>query len=123
MLDITPEDIAALQDDVLRELVGRLCEATVRASGQSPSGVTWSGHQDAADGGIDVRVEANGALSGFIPSQNTGYQVKKPDLPPAAIRDEMAPGGIVRPSIKELADRSGAYVIVSSGASVTDAVL
>lgn len=123
MLDITPEDIATLQDDVLRELVGRLCEATVKARGLPSSGVTWSGHQDAADGGIDVRVEADGALIGFIPSQNTGYQVKKPDLAPSAIRDEMAPGGIVRPSIKDLVDRSGAYVIVSSGASATDAAL
>ncbi|MCV9934775.1 hypothetical protein OIU35_00220 [Boseaceae bacterium BT-24-1] len=123
MLDITPDDIAALQDDVLRELVGRLCEAAVRVSGQSPSGVTWSGSQDAGDGGIDVRVEAQGDLTGFVPSKNTGYQVKKPDLAGAAIREEMAPKGKLRASIKELADTSGAYVIVSSGASVADSAL
>jgi hypothetical protein len=123
MLDIIPDDIAALQDDVLRELVGRLCEASVRASGQAPSGVTWSGSQDAGDGGIDVRVEAQGDLSGFVPSKITGYQVKKPDLAAAAIRKEMAPKGKLRSSIKELADQAGAYVIVSSGASVADSAL
>lgn len=123
MLDISPDDIAALQDDVLRELVGRLCEASVRASGQAPSGVTWSGSQDAGDGGIDVRVEAQSDLAGFVPSKNAGYQVKKPDLGPAGIRKEMAPRGKLRPSIKELADRAGAYVIVSSGASVADSAL
>ena len=35
-------------------------------------------------------------------------------MPKAAIRDEMRPAGVIRPVIQELADESGAYVIVSA---------
>jgi len=56
MFEITAEDIALLNDENLRALVARLCEAEVRRRGFSTSCVTWGGNQNAADGGIDVRV-------------------------------------------------------------------
>ena len=56
----------------------------------------------------------------FVPRQHTGFQVKKPDMPASAIRDEMRPGGVLRPVIAELAARSGAYIIVSAQGSVAD---
>ena len=40
MFDITPDDIAKLDDEKLREVVGRLCEAEVRRRGFSASSVT-----------------------------------------------------------------------------------
>ena len=122
MLEITADDIAQLADDDLRELVGRLCEAEMRKRQLPAKAVTWGGHQDAADGGIDVRVDLveGTAIDGFIPRAVTGFQVKKPDTAEGAISDEMRPKGTLRPAIQDLARRNGAYIIVSSGASVTD---
>ena len=125
MLEVTADDIAALADDDLRTLVALLCEADLRSRGLPVSAVTWGGHQDAADGGIDVRIElpAEIVMAGFIPRPATGFQVKKPDMPAGAITNEMQPGGVLRPSIQSLADRNGAYIIVSSTGSVADTAL
>lgn len=122
MIDITPDDIASLNDTDLRELVARLCEAELLSRGLSPVAVTWGGSQTAPDGGLDVRVELppQTTIGGYIPSKITGFQVKKPDMPPAAIKKEMRPNGKLRPVIQELAMEKGAYIIVSSSASTTD---
>jgi hypothetical protein len=53
-------------------------------------------------------------IEGFVPRLSTGFQVKKPDMPRAAILAEMRPAGAIRPVIEELADEAGAYIIVSS---------
>ncbi len=42
---------------------------------------------------------------------------------PAKIREEMRPRGQIRPAILELADKAGAYIIVSAKGSVSDAAL
>jgi hypothetical protein len=125
MFEITGNDIAALNDEQLRALVARLCEAELRALGLPASAVTWGGNQDARDGGIDVRVKLpdTAAIDGFIPRPATGFQVKKPDTTPGAVAPEMAPGGTVRRAIQELAKASGAYIIVSSGTSASDSAL
>ncbi len=44
-------------------------------------------------------------------------------MPATAIRSEMRPKGVLRDVIRELADASGAYVIVSAQGSVTDSAL
>ena len=89
------------------------------------SSVTWGGNQNAADGGIDVRVALQGSdlIDGFVPRPNTCFQVKKPDMNPAAILEEMRPKGTPRPAIRDLADRSGAYIIVCSAGSTSDTAL
>lgn len=51
MLEISPDDIALLNDTELRTLIGLLCEAELRKRGLSAAAVTWSGHQNSADGG------------------------------------------------------------------------
>jgi len=56
MLEITDDYIALLSDGDLRNLIGLLCEADLRKRALPASVVTWSGDQDAKDGGIDVRV-------------------------------------------------------------------
>ncbi|MBW4028813.1 MAG: hypothetical protein HIU93_15705 [Acidobacteria bacterium] len=83
MFDITGQDISLLSDEDLRALIGRLCEAELRRHGLSPLAVTWGGHQNAADGGIDVRVAAETAIpaTSTIPRSNVGYQVKAEDMP------------------------------------------
>lgn len=125
MLEITPDDIAALADDDLRALVAHLCEAEVRKHNLSAAAVTWGGHQDATDGGIDVRVDLpiETKISGFIPRATTGFQVKKPDMPAHAITNEMLSNGRLRPSIEALASKNGSYIIVSSTGSVSDIAL
>ena len=51
LLEIVGDDIAMLEDDDLRNLIGLLCEADYRLAGLPTKGITWGGHQDAKDGG------------------------------------------------------------------------
>jgi len=121
MFEITASDIALLNDEDLRALVGLLCESEVRMRGFSAATVTWGGDQNAVDGGFDVRVALSGdaVIGGFVPRPATGLQVKKQNMPRTEILAEMRPHGALRPSIRELADQNGAYIIVSSS-SVSD---
>lgn len=125
MLDITGNDISDLNDSDLRSLVGLLCEAELSFYGIPTAGVTWGGHQNAPDGGIDVRVEVTNAphSDSFIPRATTAYQVKKPDMPRSAINYEMKPKGKLRDAIKDLVGSKGAYIIVSSQDSTSDSSL
>ena len=125
MFEITSDDIAKLDDEKLRAVVALLCETELRKRGLSPSCVTWGGNQNAADGGIDVRVAVplGAVLDGFVPRAATGFQVKRQDMPSAEIIGEMRPNGVIRSSIQSLADQSGAYIIVSSQGSVADTAL
>ncbi len=125
MLEITEKEIADLGDADLRDLVARLAAAEFRSKGLPRSSVTAGGNQDAADGGIDVRVDCPQELKDpdFVPKRQTGFQVKKSDMPRGAILEEMRPKGVLRESIRELVNVSGAYVIVSSQGSVADAPL
>jgi hypothetical protein len=125
MFDITPQDIAQLDDKKLRTLVALLCEAELRGRGYSTASITWGGDQNAKDGGLDVRVSLpnDKPIDGFIPRGSTGFQVKKQDMPPRAVAGEMCPKGALRPVIRELAECGGAYIIVSSEGSTSDIAL
>ena len=119
MLEITGDDVAPLNDADLRALLGLLCQAELRKHDLSTSHVRYGGHQNAADEGVDVYVElpSGSSISGFIPRPETVFQAKREDMPRSSILDEMRPKGILRPIIQELANRSAAYVIVSSQGS------
>jgi hypothetical protein len=127
MFEITGDDIAALNDEDLRALVGRLCEAELCSRDLSTAAVTWSGNQTAKDGGLDVRVAlpAGTDIDGFIPKADAGFQVKKQDMPRGEVLAEMKPQptGEIRPVIAELAKASGAYIIVSGAGSTADSAL
>jgi hypothetical protein len=125
MFEITGDDIAHLNDEDLRTLVGLLCEAELRRRALPLATVTWGGNQTAKDGGLDVHVElpADTKVESFIPKPHTGFQVKKPDMPRGAIIDEMKPKGALRPIIVELIRTSGAYVIVSASGSTSSSAL
>ncbi|WP_342239537.1 hypothetical protein, partial [Inquilinus sp. OTU3971] len=122
MFDITGDDIAKLNDADLRTLVARLALAELAARDAPLSAVTAGGNQDAADGGLDVRVESGVPLTApdFVPRAQTGFQVKKPDMPGSSITKEMRPEGTLRDVIGALADAGGAYIIVSAQGSVAD---
>ncbi len=125
MFDITGDHIIKLNDGDLRTLVAKLCEAELRHANLPLASVTSGGDQNAADGGIDVRVElSDEAISlDFIPKGVTGFQVKKPDMSASAINNEMRPNGVLRPSIAQLAEKHGAYVIVCAQGSTADTPL
>lgn len=125
LLGINEDDIAQLLDADLRSLIGLLCEADYRLAGLPTKGITWGGHQDAGDGGLDVviRGEEVPPTTSYIPRRVTGFQVKKPDMPPAEIKKEMRPKNVLREEIKNLIREGGAYIIVSSTASTTNTTL
>lgn len=125
LLDITGDDIARLGDAELRALIGLLCEADYRLAGLPTKGITWGGHQDARDGGLDVvvRDEISPPSNSFVPRNVTGFQIKKPDMPRAEILKEMRPKDVLREEIKGLIQANGAYVIVSSSGSTTATAL
>lgn len=96
MFDLEHTHIAALTDEDLRKLVGKLCEVEARAVGQPVSTVTYGGDQRAKDGGVDVRVKFpdDTELSGsWIIRKNIAFQVKqeKDYFAASKINNEMAP--------------------------------
>lgn len=124
IFEVTPEHIESLSDTDLRILVGYLAEQESVLIGQSASGVTYGGHQNAPDGGIDVRVDHGEVkISGYIPRAKVGFQVKAEDMPEGKIKNEMCPEGKLRQSIIELGEDGGAYIIVSSKGTVSDTFL
>ena len=124
MFEVTGNDIAHLSDSELRTLVARLALAELAANGAPLSGVTAGGNQDAPDGGLDVRVAGPAtAAFDFVPRIPTGFQVKRPDLNPAAITREMRPHGQLRQAISDLAAEGGAYIVVSAQGTVADKAL
>src|SRR5450830_1912619 len=121
MLDLNGDQIAKLNDEDLRELVFKLCEAELRRNDQSIAAVTAGGNQTAADGGVDVRVDLKtSAELDFIPRAQAAFQVKCEDMPASKIKNEMCPGGQLRASIVQLIAAQGAYIIVSSKGTVAD---
>lgn len=125
IFEVTDDHIECLSDTDLRTLVGHLCEQEISRHGYSPSAVTRGGNQTAKDGGIDVRVAlAPGSpITGYVAAAATGYQVKAQDMPRHEILNEMAPRGILRESIADLAKQRGSYIIVSSRGSLADSAL
>ncbi|WP_197282202.1 hypothetical protein [Dethiosulfatarculus sandiegensis] len=113
--EIKAKDISEMTDSDLRKLVARLCEAELIQQGLSMSNVFWGGAQEAPDGGLDVNVKESEVLPkpDFVPRANTGFQVKKNSMPKSACTKEMTANGTLKPVIAKLADKKGAYIIVS----------
>ena len=122
IFEIDQSFIKALDDKTARELIARLCRAELRSQSIPESSVTWGGDQRARDGGVDVRVDCMTPLqtSGFIKAKNSVFQVKAEKFTPSKIPQEIAPGGILRPTIVELKETGGSYVIVSTRDDVSD---
>lgn len=121
--DVTDKDIAELNDDDLRELIGKLCEATLNKYNIDTMCVSYGGNQNEPDGGVDIRIKSAESFNEdwAIPRNNTIIQVKKPSMPNSAIKKEMTnKDGSIKESIKELVELSGAYIIVSSKESLAD---
>ena len=121
--DITDKDIAELNDADLRELIGKLCEATFNRNNIDTICVTYGGNQNEPDGGVDVRIKSTYEFDDnwSVPRNNTIFQVKKTTMPKSSIKKEMLnKDGKIKESIKELVKLNGAYIIACSGDSLSD---
>lgn len=123
--ELKPSDISNLSDADLREMVARLCEAELHDQKIQRSCILWGGAQEAADGGLDIRVKSEIPLlnPGFVPRNNTGFQIKKSSMGKAACREEMLMGGEVKEVIRSLIEQKGAYIIVSGKDDCSDKML
>lgn len=123
--ELKPSDISNLSDADLREMVARLCEAELHDQKIQRSCILWGGAQEAADGGLDIRVKSKIPLlnPGFVPRKNTGFQIKKSSMGKAACREEMLIGGEVKEVIRSLIEQQGAYIIVSGKDDCSDKML
>lgn len=117
LFEVSARDVARLEDDELRELVARLCQATLLEEGLPTTCVTWGGDQREPDGGIDVRVQlrADDPLpnGSWLRWRSVGFQVKATEMPPAKIKKEMCPNDSLQSSIQELLQVGGAYIIAA----------
>ena len=122
LFEVSAQDIVGLSDIDLRELVARLCIASLADAGLPPTPVTWGGDQRAPDGGIDVRVQlpigiqANARFARAV----TGIQVKATKMGPGEIQREMCPNGLLRPSIQDLIRAKGSYIIATSDSAADE---
>ncbi|CAK8722554.1 ATP-binding protein [Candidatus Electrothrix laxa] len=124
--ELEPADLSSLNDADLREMVARLCEAELVRQKVQPSCVLWGGAQEAADGGLDVRITAPTKFNkaDFVPREHTGFQVKKNSMSKAACKKEMLEkDNDVKPVIIDLASQKGAYIIVSGKDDCSDKML
>lgn len=119
VLDPAPGDVMALDDTALRELVRRLCEAEMKEIGLSLAGLIAGGHQDAKDGGIDVRVEGATNGGGYLPRLPLGFQAKATSMDAKAIDREMRPKRVLRKLIIDLGQDGGAYIIACGRENLT----
>ena len=124
LFEVSAEDVESLKDDELRELVARLCKATLLEEGLPTTCVTWGGDQREPDGGIDVRVQlrADDPLpnGSWLRWRSVGFQVKATEMPPAKIKKEMCPNGSLQSAIQELLQEGGAYIIAAHDSVADD---
>lgn len=108
--------VTALDDVLLRELLGKLIEAEASTCGIPLCGIDLGGSQNAPDGGIDAALEWSGPPepSGWLPRRTIFYQCKAQVLRPAQIKHEMRPKGELRPIFSTLVQSDGAYIIFST---------
>lgn len=120
ILDPDADDVQALDDGQLVELVKRLCHREAEVLGLPSTAVTQGGKDAEGDGGIDVRVEGRQAAAGPLLRLPVGIQVKARKMGRADIITEMQPGGVLRPSILTLLKAGGVYIIASGRNDLVD---
>lgn len=122
LFEVAVQDVIALGDADLRELVARLCIAGLAEADLPPSAVTWGGEQRAPDGGIDVRVHLPEGVTPTARFQRAivGFQVKATKMGVREIQREMCPNGLLRPSIQDVIRNKGSYIIATSDSAADE---
>lgn len=113
---VDKETIAALGDELLRELLVRLLEAEARQRGIPLSSIHAGGNQTAPDGGVDVAIHWEGGPSpnGWLPARSIAFQCKAERMRVAEIGKEMRSNGKPRPLLSKLVSAGGAYVMFTT---------
>lgn len=114
--DVTFDDIQRLNDDQLRNVLRLLLEAEAKQHSIPLSAIRLGGDQNAADGGVDARVEWEGGPehTEWFPKRLTNFQSKAEEMPKSKLKSELAPGGTPRLFFDELARESAAYIVFST---------
>lgn len=117
MFNLEKLQIRDMDPELLQDWVARLCMAEVARKGGSRQVVRCGSDINAPDGGVDVEVKADNSdhIGDFIPRPWTRIQVKKSRMGKSDIAEEMAPGGRLRESIRDVVCEGGCYMIVSLG--------
>ncbi len=115
-LRVSDTDIGRLNDAQLKRLVALLGRADLVSAGLGVSGLWGGGHQNAPDGGSDVRISWTGGPPSLdcAPRRRTEVQCKATSMPAGAVTEEMRPKGLLRPLITQLITEGGAYIIAST---------
>ncbi len=113
--DVTADDVQRLNNVQLRDVLRLLLEAEARQRGIPQAAIFIGGDQNAADGGVDGRVEWVGdpEPAGWVPCRKTLFQSKAEEMAPADLRRELASNGAPRAFFEGLARLSGAYIVFS----------
>jgi hypothetical protein len=111
---LSAEDISALSDVQLTQLLHRLLLLEAEKLGLPKRRASVSLNIDAPDGGEDGRIEWDGepAESDWLPSSATLFQVKATEMGPAKCGEEVrSENGGLKPRVREIVDRRGSYVL------------
>jgi hypothetical protein len=125
IFDVVAGEIVQLSDDMLAELLGRLVEAETKEHSVPLSSVVHGGHDNAPDRGVDARVcwSKGPERTDFFPRRTTLFQCKAETMPASRLKNEMAPGGVLRPLFEELTADNGAYVMFCGKDDCNDKML
>jgi|SRR5271165_2514801 len=114
VLSVTAEEIKALDEKLLVELLCQLLHVEAERAGLLRSGIHVPAQINIADGGEDGRIEWSGGPehTPFLPGRLVQFQVKATDMGPARCAAEMRDeDGSVKPQIRGAIDTGGTYVI------------
>jgi hypothetical protein len=114
VLSVTAEEIKALDEKLLVELLRQLLHVEAERAGLLRSGIHVPAQINIADGGEDGRIEWSGGPehTPFLPGRLVQFQVKATDMGPARCAAEMRDeDGSVKPQIRGAIDTGGTYVI------------
>lgn len=114
VLSVTPEEIKALDEKSLTELLRQLLHVEAKAAGLPQFGIHVPGQVDAADQGEDGRIEWSDGPehTAFLPARLVQFQVKATDMGPAKCAGELlVKNGAIRERIRNVVEAGGIYVV------------
>ena len=122
IVTVQSKHIASLGETQLVELNERLLYADSNSYRLNDIEINSSNVTKAKDGGIDSSIKWKGAIAKtkFLPNQDTAFQIKATAFTPAKVGKELAPKSELRPSIRELIERGGNYIVFCSNDHVEE---
>lgn len=120
LFETTYEDIKALKDFQLTDLLRRLLHLECACYGITAAGVCVSLAINIPDGGEDGRIEWTGGpeVTNYIPRRLTMFQCKATDMGPTDCAKELLQknSNKLKPRVESVLDASGSYILFTSQA-------